>query len=491
MFFSFAFEQESVFFSDKERFYSYTPSVSEVSRLLFKSEIDYFESSMPESWGEFFQATFYPGFLFSRGRVAFLFQPMIRVKLWESKIQMGSFNGETENQGFDIDAGSIFSSLYEKLDNRVYIPRFFVLLRYPVWFVDWIKFGKLWVNFSPYTIYRTWGIEGLMVRGRPGNLYGCWNFLFSVQPVENKNRTLVAGKLRTQAAGCDFHGVFSIYKIPDVRKDSVFETGLTIPVLDKFKLRGLFVSRTHTEEGTAAFVGDTKQMEFKFILPILGTIFRINRGFRWTSPDFMPVDSDTWLKYPPYQSSGYSWIYEELRSMVNNEKADWWETKFSLAGLNFHVLYENASPFNRELLMQRDWEQLNPPGRWIKVKVYYVTRTFSTISLEWWSKKAEAPYHGEYSLNVVSQETYIPFTTSFYGWFKLMYVEKSGAFGDRRCFGARLLLKYIWNFLTLWFESKISSPDQEEPLWLLTSPYWWEQSWGIDNFVRLRLEVNF
>ncbi len=414
-----------------------------------------------------------------------------------------TINNFRENFGYDAQLLSNFET-----KGKIYLRNFYILQRnlsyYFGPYLQTIRIGKLWIDYSPYTIYRTWGPEGISLEGNIVSSVAKYNIFYSYNrvvftkydsltsySVYTNKRNLVGGKItynNSKYINGELIGVY--YNAIDYKKEDIESIKLGRDITETIYGELLDVEKHHTEiMKNEKYYGYVR----KFLLSFNFLYFTLDLSYRLTSPDFMPYDRITWSRYEPETDPIYDWIYEEERPIRNNEKAYNLSLKYNIGGLNFITECDWASWLDKNRI--DDWLTANSPGFIFKTSVNYLVG-WITITHKFWQKI----YKGggitqtinPEKLQIYTTELYVPLTAS------LNLVPRVEYF--RKLRSNNIITDKIIEFLQINYstasikfvgEIKISDSDMNEPAWLKTTPYYREQSWGIDNYIRLRMEYRF
>ncbi len=494
-------ERGSVFFTERERDYRFFAGMGYPTKPVFSVLSDYYSEPLGRSY---FHATFSYGGVFSKGRSVAHLEFMSRFQNKYGNWTFDKLNCFDEFMGYDRYAISLLNFVSNLTGGYVFPYRWYFGLRYPLKWVERLAFGRFYINLSPYTVYRTWGLEGLLVQGSADSRRFDYLAFASYQPVENPNnstdvhwRELLILNFRVSPSSLfGFRNTGVFYEVPAIRFDRVVESSFWVLPLDYAKISLLSSFKEHAElSGTspAFYSGRRWNIAFYMRLPLFGEMVSFSFKHQETSPDFFPYDSQTWLPYPPYYMAE-TWNYEDVREIRSNEVVDMYRLAFSALGLDWKLGFEDSSPADEEAYMSRDWEKLCPPGRVFHGEVYYTTPNWSTLSVELWRKEADSPSIGPFVQDVYRFSAYIPLgARNNLNLVSLLSNKRVLNTGKNYMFYAFSVLFKYWLTQSLFvsLETKVSSSSAEPPSWLLASPYWWEQSWGLLNFWRLRVKWVF
>jgi hypothetical protein len=493
------------YFEDKHKIVKYIPPIGTMFLYGSKVILQGFDDTNTSSDIEFI---LYPYIYYSYESFGIYVQPMVRYLRNDFHEIKGnqSYNDE-ENFGYD---NRLIPNLVPK--GRVYLLNYFILQRnlqyYFGDFLQTIRIGKLWIDYSPYTIYRTFGPEGIAFYGDI--------FLVKYEAFYSYNRvsgTNIVSKLWTTNSrhliGAKFNydnsDYFSLeligtyYYTEQLRNEKVWSVRFgKSGIFDILNLEIMDCERYHTEGPSGYSFLKTifeKDASEDYSKSFYGRFSRISTGFnfkrlnlkfsyRETTKDFLPYNDITWQRYEPLQSSAYDWIYEEERAIKVNEKAYNIQFHYNLAGVKFVNYFDFSEFLDKKDVKQ--WMLANRPGFLMKLRVQYLIE-WLTITHNLWQKNTESEV-----LQNFGNEIWIPLGNNIGMLPRVEYFLKRRSNNN--------ITSYIVWFFRISYESgnkkillemKQASSDLNEPGWLDVNPYYYDQSWGIDNYVRIRFEYNF
>ncbi len=492
----FAQEKSSLFYEDRQKDFQYVPPIGTMIIYGGKLISEYYdEPELSADWGNRLYLHLYAGYeslgIFIEGLAEYQNNKFSEVNNWR------------ENFGYDSQQ---YSLIQEK--GKVYLNNWYILQRnlsyYFGPYLQTIRIGKLWVDFSPYTIYRTWGLEGVSFKGNIVSDVASYNIIYSFNKdvfanyktfntytLETNNRHLIAGKfIYNNSKYLYGEAIGMYYNATDYKKEDVVSFKLGRYITDLLYVEGLDVEKHHNEiKRSEKFYGYFRKLLFDFNLVYINLKFY----YRETSADFMTYNSLTWDRYEPVSDSIYDWIYEEERAIRNNEKAYNLELKYNLGGITIRNLFDWAQWLDKN--RQDIWLITNPPGFRFQTDISYLIG-WITVAHKFWQKEYyDSGSYYLYSperLQIFTTELYIPLNNSINLVPRLEYFRKirtSNVITDKVI--QFLQINYSTAMIKFLAEVKISSNDVDEPAWLKAVSYYREQSWGIDNYVRLRMEYRF
>gem|GEM_PF-4831434 len=451
-----------------------------------------------------------------------------------------SINTYKRNNGFD-DVNMISWFMTDDTNaifpNKIYPENFYILIRDLSPFIPEIRIGKIWNDINAYSLYRTWGLEGIQFKQNlPFYLvFPFWNhfktelsydIIFSYNKVKDLlvptdihkyDRVLLSGHYTARSADLGFqfefiHLFYNVSKLtnPDdqwisfrdaslakeeslLRKDNSYSFILSQKLPYFFSINGLVVLEDHYEFKQNDFFLD--QYVGRYGLANYNGVLAFGVGYKVASPYFMPVDPLTWTKYPPFNSDGYSWNYEEERGNLANEEAYFiWIEKFIL-GIRMNLKYEKSKYMNENLLAPG--RSISPPGNKVRLSLFY--RLFG---MEIYNRFA---YNNGYvknpdnsitlqSMRQMELEMYYPLSSNFSLDIKADMDQKITLDNNVNYVTAVMLMAdyKINSFISLKVEGKFTNPESTEPSWMANMKDYIDQtSWSVDNFAKIFIELNF
>jgi len=424
------------------------------------------------------------------------------------EIAGNSDNNDEENFGYD---NSLIPNIISK--GRIYLLNYFILQRNLQYYfgdiLQTVRIGKLWIDYSPYTIYRTFGPEGIEWSGKifPVNydMFYSYNRVadtnYSTMSYQTNGRSMLGGKFNYENSDYisgEFIGLYYYAdKFRNEKMDSIriYKNG----ILDILNLEFLNVERYHIERdsGKVGFwknflsrYPDNSEAKYfygrytQYLMSMnLKNVF-LTFIYRETTPDFMPYNAVTWMRYKPLESAIYDWIYETERAIKVNETGYQLNLNYNIAGVKFENVFEWTKYMDSSYI--GPWLEANPPGFKFKFNVQYLIG-WVTVS----HKLTEKITSLERLQNFYT-ELYIPISGSLYIDPQMEYFKKKRSDGTVTDKIVQFLqIGYKVGNLDFKYEMKYSPINMDEPTWMTRNPYYIDQTWGIDNFIRFRVEYDF
>lgn len=421
--------------------------------------------------------------------------------------------------------------------NKIYPENYYVLVRNISPFIPEIRVGKLWFDFNAYTLYRTWGIEGIQLKqdlpfyfvvpfAQQISFEAGYNFFYSYNKVHDSvvpndyamyDRTILGGQyyLKSSDSGTYLEFIHLLYNVSaetnfdsfgdrfismnfsksneKLRKNNTYGFHVKQKLPWKFQLDGIVVLQNHFEYGLN--ISFTNQYAQRYEMKNYNSILDFGFGYRQTSIDFMPRNPATWENLPPFNSEAYGWNYEEQRLVSGNDKA-WfvWMEKFIL-GVRLNLYYEFSSYLDKENVYP--WRKTSLPGSKFRTTLYY--QIFSMeIYNRFYNYRGVIPNSdGTESykiMGLMENEIYLPLTGSMSIDVRSDTYRKLKT-GNVINYVNILFIQYSYkvnSILRVVAEAKATFPQSAEPAWLLKANDYIDQTaWGADDFAKISLEINF
>jgi len=424
------------------------------------------------------------------------------------EIKGNSKNNDEENFGYD---NRLIPNIIPK--GRLYLLNYFILQRnlsyYFGDFLKTIRIGKLWINYSPYTIYRTFGPEGIAWEG--SILPVQYEMFYSYNKIAGTNAKTGFSQTNTrQMMGAKFLYDNPRLFLAELIGSHYYAEGLRTEKIDSIRIgkTGIFdiiyleflnVERYHIEGDTpygfskTLFTSDIPPAYTPFTKYFFGRYSHILTDvnlkivyltfiYRETTSDFFPYDELTWMRYEPLQSETYDWIYETERAVKVNEQSYQLNLSYNIAGFKFKNTFDwsqyldndSIKPWMQspELLFQLEVQYLI---NWVNVTHKLIQNTLTSDRLQNYYTELWIPITG--SLSVIPH------------WEYYRKKRSNNVMTDKLVQFLQILFqKGTMKFM---YEMKYSDINMNEPNWLTAHPYYKDQTWGIDNFIRFRFEYDF
>ena len=409
-----------------------------------------------------------------------------------------------ENLGYD---NKLIPWIQSK--GKFYLNNYYILQRnlsyYFDKFLQTVRIGKLWIDYSPYTIYRTFGPEGVSFEGSifPVNYHIFYSYnkvrvddtstVFGITNIYEKPRHLAGAKFNfynSSLFSAELIGVY--YSVPDIKNDKVISFKIS-----KGRIAGILyiefldIEKRHEEKLLSRiYTGYYRQV----YLGINFGFSQLNFSYRETSPYFMAYNPVTWTRFSPYADTAYDWIYEEERGIKVNERAYRMEIRTTIGGIRLRNIFDWGFWLDRSI--QEDWMVISPPLLLTRVEITYLVGWITVTHKLWMEIEKEA---GSTEIPSTPEKSQI-FTTEFY----LPLTQKISIIPrvelKREVLSDNVINDKLTQFMQINYstgrlkfkaEFKFSDIDTEEPDWLVSNPYYREQAWGIDNYIRVRMEYEY
>ncbi len=501
---SFAQEGAQPYFEEQEEIVKLEPPIGTMFLYGGKFVFQYFDEPTRSAEGE---VRAYPYIYYGYESLGIYVQPMVRYY----KQELYEIQSEEENIGYD---DTLIPNIQSK--GRIYLFNYFILQRnLQYFFGDFLqtaRIGKLWIDYSPYTMYRTFGPEGISLGGKilpvKYEMFYSYNTTagsnMKTSVYETNSRNMIGSRFLFDQPGyflLELIGVY--YNAASLRNEKAASIKIgKSGIFDIIYIELLNAERYHTE-GDAGhgfwgilFHKDAIEENKPWTKYFYGRFSRIltslnlklaylTLSYTETTANFLPYDDFTWMRYEPLQATG-DWIYEEERAISVNEKSYNLQLAYTLAGIKLQNSFEWGTYLDPDI--KKPWMIASPPGLLIELSAEYLVG-WVTITHRLYQKTA-----GPEKFQNFINELWIPITETD----SLAVIPRIEYFRKYRSDSTVtdkivefLRIEYIMGNKELILEMNYSDIDQDEPDWLIDDVYYSDQSWGIDNFVRLRFEYNF
>ena len=213
-------EKSSIYYEERQQMYQEIPPIG--TMFLYNSRIiaEYYDERKEEISGDI-GMRLYLNLYYGYESLGIFIQFMSEYE----NHQFNEINNEREYFGYDSKSLS-----WLQTKGKVYLNNWYILQRnlsyYFGQFLQTVRIGKLWLNYSPYTIYRTFGPEGISFEG---NIFPVkYHIFYSYNKVVNNNGDVTNSR---NLAGVKFYfnetdyfigeliGVY--YNITEFRSDKI------------------------------------------------------------------------------------------------------------------------------------------------------------------------------------------------------------------------------------------------------------------------------